>query len=271
MPELHWMAARDTLTALANLPRLGLFADFDGTLSPFTHYPAIPDITPRNRELLIAFAERLPIVSVISGRGAPELRDFIKLPDVRYVGNHGLEYLRGDELVVVDAAKAWETKLTGFLHDLEQLPHIEGSRYQHKRITMSIMYRATKDPKAARQQILKMIEQVNGPYGFVFSEGHAIWEVKPPIAFNKGTAIAAMIDEFQLNGAIFLGDDITDVAGLDTLRQLRERGKVSSLAVGVYSERDVPEIRAAADVMARDVTDVEALLGWLLDCLPVQN
>jgi len=270
MHELHWTTVLDMITTLAQSPRLGVFADFDGTLSPFTHYPAIPDISPRNRALLIAFAAKLPVVSVISGRSASELRDLIKLDlqNIRYVGNHGLEYLRGTELIVVEAAKTWEAKLTGFLQDLEKLPRIEGSRYQHKRITMSIMYRATDDPKAARGKILQMLEQVNGPYGFVFSEGHAIWEIKPPIAFNKGTAITAMIDEFQLDGAIFLGDDITDIAGLDAVRKLRDSGRIKGLAVAVYGERDVPEVRAAADVTARDVTDVEALLSWLHDHLP---
>jgi hypothetical protein len=76
-----------------------------------------------------------------------------------------------------------------------------------------------------------------------------------------------MIDEFKLDGAIFLGDDITDIAGLDTVRQLRDAGKIAGLSVAVYGERDVPEVRAAADVTARDVTDVEALLGWLYDHL----
>ena len=271
MPELHWTAALDTLTTLAKLPRLGIFADFDGTLSPFTHFPAIPELSPRNRQLLIKFAERLPVVSVISGRGAPELRELVNLPNIRYVGNHGLEHFRGDELIVVEAAKKWETKLNGFMRDLEALPPIEGARYQHKRITTSIMYRATDDPQIARKQILKMIEGINSPYGFVFSEGHNIWEIKPPIAFNKGTAIAAMIDEFQLDGAIFLGDDITDISGLEAVRHCRDEGRINGLSIAVYSERDLPEVRAAADVIAQDVTDVEALLSWVHDQLPPQS
>ena len=269
MADLHWTAATDRLAALAQTARLGLFADFDGTLSPLTPYPAIPDLSPRNRELLIAFAARLPIVSVISGRGAADVRDYVRLPTVRYVGNHGLEYLRGDDLVVVEAAKEWEAKLSGFLHDLEQFPVPPGARYQPKRITMSIMYRATANPVEARQHIRAMLERINGPYGFSFSEGHTIWEVKPPIAFDKGTAIAALIDEFTLDGAIFLGDDITDISGLETVCRYRDTGHLrQGLAVAVNGERDLPEVRAAADVVASSVTDVEALLGWLYDHLP---
>ncbi len=267
MTTLHWTSRLDDLMAIARSQRFGLFSDFDGTICTFVPYPNTPTLTPRIRELLTAFAERLPVVGLLSGRAAADLRDLVALPALRYNGNHGLESLRDDELVVIDDARAWESQLAAFMRDLGE-PTIPGVSYHPKRITLSITYRAAGHPEHTRQQILEQLQQVNARYGFALSEGHTLWEIKPPIAFNKGTALAAMIDEFQLDATIYLGDDRTDIHALEMVRQLRDAGQIKGLAVAVQNEQDVPAVRQAADVLARDVSDVETLLGWLYDHLP---
>jgi trehalose-phosphatase len=253
--------------ALAQAERFGLFSDFDGTLCSFVPYPHTPAMTPRMRELLAAFTERLPVVGIISGRTAIDLRNLVNLPNVQYSGNHGLEFLRGDELVVHDAARPYEAQLAAFARDLGE-PAIPGVRYYLKRTTMSISYRAAEQREQTRQQLLERLEQVNMSYGLALSEGHTLWEVKPPIAFNKGTALAAFIDEFHLDAAIFLGDDYTDISALEMMRKLRDSGQIKGLAVAVQGEWNVPAVRQAADVLARDVADVETLLGHLYNNLP---
>ena len=268
MTAIHWMSRLDELAAIAHSQRLGLFSDFDGTLCTFVAYPNQPTLTPHMRELLSAFADRLPIVGLLSGRMATDLRDLVGLSHLHYNGNHGLESLRGDALVVVDAAREWEAPLAAFVRDLGT-PTIPGVAYHPKRITMSVTYRAAGERERTRQQLRERLEQVNAAYGFVLSEGHTIWEVRPPIAFNKGTALAALIKEFQLEAAIFLGDDRTDIPALTTVRELRNAGQIKGLAVAVQGEVAVPEVITAADVVARDVSDVETLLGWLYDHLPL--
>lgn len=267
MTTIHWLSRLDDLTAIAHARRLGLFSDFDGTLCAFVVYPNKPTVTPRVRELLIAFAERLPVVGLLSGRMAADLRDLVGLPQLRYNGNHGLETLRGDDLVVVDGAQEWEAPLAAFVRDLGT-PTIPGVAYHPKRITMSVTYRAAGHYERTRQQLRERLEQINAAYGFVLSEGHTIWEVRPPIAFNKGTALAALIEEFQLDAAIFLGDDRTDIPALTMLRTMRDSGQMKGMAVAVQGEMDAPEVIDAADVVAHDVNDVETLLGWLYDHLP---
>src|SRR5579859_3116057 len=137
MTTPHWTTRSEDLAALIRAQRFGLFSDFDGTLCSFVPYPHAPTITPRIRELLRAFAARLPVVGLLSGRGAIDLRNLVQLSNVQYSGNHGLETLHGDELIVIAPAQTWEAQLTAFARDLGD-PTIPGVSYHPKRVTMSI-------------------------------------------------------------------------------------------------------------------------------------
>jgi len=263
----HWTTAADTLQALVNAKRFGFFADFDGTLCRFTLFPDRPAPSPGIIQALVTLSEKLPLVSIISGRAAPELRDFLDLPNILYVGNHGLEFLREEGLVVVDEAKIWEERLTAFVRDLGE-PSIPTVRYQPKRITMSITYGRTENPALARERLHAILQRANEPYGFILSEGHTLWEVKPPIAHNKGTALTALVKEFDLDAAIFLGDDHTDIPALEAIGDLRATRQIAAgLSVAVRGAIGVQPVIAASDVIAEDVTDVEHLLTYLLERL----
>ena len=198
----HWSTAIDRIDALIATKRFGFFADFDGTLCKFPMYPDRPSPTVGMLHALAALTEKLPLVSIITGRAAPDARDFLNLPNIVYVGNHGLEFLRDDNLVVVEDAKIWEDRLTAFVRDLGE-PSIPTVRYQPKRITMSVTYGRSENPDEARARLHDLLRRVNEPYGFILSEGHTLWEVKPPIAHNKGTALVTLIKEFELDAAIF--------------------------------------------------------------------
>ncbi len=268
MANAHWTAEQDDLRAIISAPRFGLLSDFDGTLSEFRPYPDRPQMTDRNVELLVALAARLPLVALLSGRGARELQKIVQLPGIAYIGNHGMEELREDRVIVTPAAHDWEDRLSAFVRELGE-PTIPGVHYQPKGITMSIMYRHAHQPTEARLQILERLQQVNEKFGFTFFEGKSIWEVRPPIEADKGTALAALIEEYQLDSALFLGDDVTDVAGMQMLKHLREDGRVKGLAIGVMGDVEVAAVRETADVLADNVEDVEKLLDWVLNNLSV--
>lgn len=267
MTDMHWTTALDRLSAVISAPRFGLLSDFDGTLSYFKPYPEVAQLTPRNRELIVALTARLPLVALISGRAARELQSYVQLPDIAYIGNHGLEELRDDEVVVLEAARVWEERLNNFSRDLGE-PTIPGVRHQNKRITMSITYRQAEQPEQVRLKLQERLQQVNANYGFQLSEGRTIWEVRPPIAADKGTALANLIAKHQLDAALFLGDDFTDVAAFESLKGLRSAGKIQGLNVAVLGATDIPLVRESADVIANNVEDVETLLAWVLEHLP---
>ncbi len=264
MATAHWTTVKDTLQQIAQTPRFGLLSDFDGTLCHFQPYPEMPHMTARNEQLIIELTKLLPVVSLISGRAALELESVVQLPGIAYVGNHGMEELRDGNVIVVDAAREWEERMNGFYHELGE-PTIPGVRHQFKRVTMSVTYRYADQPEKVRLQLLDKLQTINEKYGFHLSEGRTIWEIKPPIEANKGTAIAALVKEHQLETAIYLGDDYTDVSAFESIKALHAAGQINGLSVAVLGETDIPLVRETADVLANSVEDVEDLLAFILE------
>ncbi len=267
----HWTTAQDALSAIINAPRFGILSDFDGTLVVFRPFPEYPKLTDRMKQVIRALSDRVALFAMISGRAALELRTVAdEQPGVTYIGNHGLEELKGDTLIVLPEAQEWEERVTAFYHDLGE-PEIEGVRYQHKRVTMSVTYRYVENPEDVKRRIKEKLDQVNERYGLHMHEGRTIWEVKPPIALDKGTAVRSLIEEHHLESVLFLGDDITDVYAMDALRDLREQGRVKGLIVGVMGETDVPQVTNAADIIANSVAEVEDLFEWIAERLPAPD
>lgn len=264
MATEHWTTASETLLEIVQAPRFGLLSDFDGTLCHFRPYPEMPHMTERNEKLIIELAKASTVVALISGRAALELESMVKLPGIVYVGNHGLEELRDGKVIVVEAAREWEERMNGFYHELGE-PTIPGVRHQFKRVTMSVTYRYADQPEKVRLQLLEKLQAINEKYGFSLSEGRTIWEVKPPIEANKGTAIAVLVKEHKLDSAIYLGDDFTDVSAFESIKALRAAGRIKGLTVAVLGETDVPLVRETADVIANSVEDVEELFTFLLE------
>ena len=83
-------------------------------------------------------------------------------------------------------------------------------------------------------------------------------ELRPPLEVNKGTAVCSLIEEHGLSGAIYLGDDLTDV---DVFVAFRQEGlPFKGLTIGVIGEETVPRVARQADFTVNGVDDVERFL-----------
>ena len=87
----------DELSHILSAKRVGLFSDFDGTLTPIFDDPRDTVLDSKIRDLLGVLTERLDLVAVVSGRGVGYLRGVVGLGGVTYVGNHGMEVWGGGE------------------------------------------------------------------------------------------------------------------------------------------------------------------------------
>jgi trehalose-phosphatase len=72
--------------------------------------------------------------------------------------------------------------------------------------------------------------------------------MRPEVVINKGTAIVDLVQRHSLNGVVYLGDDITDVDAFVAMRELRDSGAVTALAVAVLSAETHPLVSSMADV-----------------------
>lgn len=141
----------------------------------------------------------------------------------------------------------------------------EGVIVENKCVTASIHYRLAPNPVEMRERLYVHLSPLCLQYGFVLSEGQFIWEIIPPIHVNKGTAARAIVEDYQLDGVLFLGDDVTDYTAMDALRQLArdsQRG-LQTLSVGVVHPTSLPDLIEHCDVTANGVEEVAHLLRWL--------
>jgi len=261
---MYWHEATETVLAeLAAYGRLGLVSDVDGTLSPIVADPDQAQVTPRNRELLAELQEHCTLVAVISGRAAPYLHAMVGVDGLVYVGNHGFERWEHGQVIVDPGVAAYRHALEAAQEALR--PRLEdGMRVEDKGATLSLHYRQTSNPDQTAARFRPIAAAIATRHGLRLTEGRKVFELRPPLEVDKGSAFTGLIRQHQLEAALYLGDDTTDVAALKVARGVRERGECYAWGVGVESEETPEEVLRQADLLAEGVAGVEALLAWLL-------
>lgn len=262
---IYWKEA--TSTSLQNLiatDRLGLVTDMDGTISHIVENPEDAVVTPRNCELLGELRGKLNLLSVVSGRSLRNLADRMQLPGVVYIGNHGLERWVDGQLRYTFDLDRYRPMLESSVAQLKKINE-EGIQVEDKHLTVTLHYRQAPDPQGAYNRLLPIVREVANRERLDFFEGRMIFELRPPVKANKGSAFAGLLDEFSLDGALYVGDDTTDVAALEVARDMRQQNTCYCLGAGVMSG-NVPEgLFEEADLLVNGVSDVENLFAWILE------
>lgn len=253
------------LSALLDRPS-GLFVDFDGTISRLAPTPDEATASPRAVASLRRLSRRLTVVCVLSGRRAGDIRDKVGLSELLYAGNHGAESIDGDAHSVSPLAQQYADVIERLLRDLRGLADVDGMIWEHKGSSAAVHYRATPDPNSARRRLESALEEV-GASGLQTFWGKMILEIRPAVGLHKGHAIRTVIEERGLKGAVFLGDDSTDVDGMEALAELRRHGQVRGCGVAVVDEGTPPALLDAADYRLDGVGGVEKLLERLCESL----
>jgi trehalose 6-phosphate phosphatase len=234
----------DLIDRLAEDPaQAGLFFDVDGVLAPIVARPQDARVSDETSAELHRLNERYALVACISGRAGDEARRIVGLPELVYVGNHGLE--------LDDEAAEWGDRLQQFLAETGW-PATE-----NKRLTASLHYRGAEDEEAARSA-LEQVKLRAEEQGFVARFGRKVLEVLPPLDVHKGTAVRQLLGERNLRRALYAGDDTTDLDGFRALD-----GLDLSVRIAVVSEEGPGELREAADLTLGGPEEVRDLLRRL--------
>ena len=235
-PHRHELLAR-----LATEPRLaGLFLDVDGVLAPIVPRPEDARVPEETRAELRRLNGRYALVACVSGRAADDAGRIVGVPELVYVGNHGLDLQPG--------ATEWTSRLRDFLAG------IDWPRVENKGVTAALHYRGVEDEVAALRELEQIGDRAREA-GFSARFGRKVLELVPPIHGDKGSAVQALLAERGLTRALYAGDDTTD---LDAFRAL-EKLEVG-VRVAVASAEGPPALLQAADLVVADT-------GKLLDLL----
>jgi trehalose 6-phosphate phosphatase len=239
----HYARPVDALARLSAEPALAaVLLDVDGTLAPIVPDPAEARVPEGTREELRRLSHRYALVACISGRPGDVARAIVGVPELTYVGEHGLE-LDPD-------APAWAGRIHAFARDT-------GRAVEEKPISAAFHFRRAPDHEAARRA-LEVVAASAEAQGFKTRWGRLVLEVLPPLDITKGTAVRRLLAERALRRALYAGDDTTD---LDAFAALD--GLDVAVRVGVVTPESPPLLRERADIVVESPSAFAALLAEL--------
>ncbi|MEJ2031479.1 MAG: trehalose-phosphatase [Deltaproteobacteria bacterium] len=255
-------SALDRFTAVSAMienRRPVVFLDYDGTLTPIVRHP---------REAVISQSMRLAIrrlaaqttVALISGRDLTDIRNMVQLDGIYYAGSHGFDIAgpgggfalqKGENALpaLEKAGRELESRVAG----------LNGVWVEHKKFALAVHFREATDDAAS--QVEPAVDEVlAGHSGLKKSGGKKILELRPDIEWDKGRAIAWLLDRLDLDRPevlpVYLGDDLTDE---DAFRELQSRG----LGIVVRDGERPTAARYALDDTGQVRTFLEKLAGHL--------
>ncbi|MFQ5927436.1 MAG: trehalose-phosphatase [Terriglobia bacterium] len=213
---------------LARADTLALLSDFDGTLAPFAARPQTARLPDSTRRALARLARcpRLRL-AIVSGRRLKELRRLVPVPNIWYVGSHGLEVYTPRGRYSVKASAAECRRMTGLRRRLgRRLRRLPGIWVEPKPASVSVHFRRAA-PAAARQARAIVAEEWHRLNPFVrLQEGKKVWEFLPARDVSKAAAAARLLARWRGQTparlgaapqvsrrrlrALYLGDDQAD-------------------------------------------------------------
>lgn len=224
----HLFQKWDELVPRFQNSHLLLFLDYDGTLTPITEHPESAKLSDSMRIILndLKLIDDL-CITIISGRSLVQLKTFVGVPGLTYVGNHGFE-IEGPGFQHIHPgaleARVVINEVREVLEGVFRTMH--GVILENKIFTLSVHYRQIPEDEIdrVRMMFLKAIHPFLEQGKIIFTEGKMVLEVRPALSWNKGTAVTWLYGrELASNPSrktlpIYIGDDRTDEAALKAIK-----------------------------------------------------
>ncbi len=243
-----------------------LFFDVDGTLAPIMPLPDDVVLPKDAKEALASITSRYELVACVSGRNAAVAKRIVGLDGITYIGCHGLELIRAgsDQVEVSAGVEKYTPAVNSFIQenftdDLKEL----GVGIEDKGSIQVFLWRTADDHTTAEQRLRKVAEAAQDT-GLSAQWGRKVLEIRPPVEVNKGTALAALLENKPIELALYVGDDRTDLDAFKALRNLQSSGRLArAICVGVSSSEGPDEISDTADLVVDGTNGVAQLLDLL--------
>lgn len=239
-----------TLERLAADPsRVGIFSDFDGTLSEIVDHPDAAVPVEDAGEVLERLAEVFGVVGLISGRSLDDLRSRFAPAGVLLAGAYGREksdrppaFATRDWLPITDAAT---TAIHGW----------DGVVVERKGAGVALHYRlAPERGDDVRAAAAALAER----FGLELRPGRMVAELTEP-GPGKAEALATLLDEHGVSAFLFAGDDVADGEVFAWARG----SHMPRMLVGVRSAESPRIIEENADVVVDGPRELVKLLARL--------
>jgi len=204
------------LQRIATAERVFCFLDYDGTLSPLAPTPDAAAPLAGTMALLEELAA-LPgtQVALVTGRTIADLRRFLNVPGICYVGVHGLEISFPNGSVERSESVAMvRSVLQAIRRQVEKaLGGRPGIVIEDKELALACHYRLASHADAASAcRAVAAIAQSYQRRGaqIAVTQGHAVVEIRSAFA-NKGKTVCRLLGAHGPSTlAVYIGDDQTD-------------------------------------------------------------
>ena len=243
---------------------LVLLLDVDGTLSPIAPTPEAATVPEATRAVLAELRGARGVhVVLVSGRAAADALRMVGIPGIAAIGNHGFEFVvpsgpataapKLEPLRAAVARAAADTRAA--------VARIPGTRLEDKRWTLSVHYREGGD--AAGAALRPELERVAASHQLRLTGGKMVFELRPPVEVDKGTASLRLLDRLlgQGGAALYAGDDRTDEDAFAALRSARP----AAVTIRIAPASGEAPAATAAEFLLPDVDAMRAFLVRLAD------
>ena len=200
-----------------------LSLDFDGTLAPIDQNPGVVSMPAESRRALKTLeAGERSSVAIISGRALADLRERVRMEEIIYAGNHGLEITGpGMHFVEPNAARRVEALEELTRHLQVRLRHISGVEVEGKVLTASIHFRRASAKSLA--EVHRVVQDAVTPVVNLFqvTQGLKVFEIRPRVNWHKGLAVRWIKEALGRRDAlsIYMGDDVSDEDAFAALKE----------------------------------------------------
>ncbi len=253
----------------ANPRHAAILLDIDGTLAPIVDHASDAHVPESTRQLLIAVARNYGLVACISGRRASEARAMVSIGTITYLGSHGVELLRSGwtEAVLDEGVADWVRRIHEFGREADTADARKlRVRLEDKGAIVAFHWRGAPDEEAARAAVDAIAQRAEAA-GLRTHWGRKVLEVRPPIKIDKGAGVRRLLNEVgsEIDSALYVGDDTTDLDAFRALPELVAEGRlVRAVRAGVSSSESPSEITSEADVVVDGPEGVSQLLAALI-------
>jgi len=214
LPALVSQVIAEVEERIQSASSVSLCLDFDGTLVPIVANPAEPRLDAEVLETLKLLASReFLTTSMISGRAIEDLYGRIRLENLIYAGNHGLEIFGRDLRFVEPLAWSRRGQIKMLCEELAgQLRAVRGVLAEYKGLTASVHYRLAADADVAEIQATVYAAVARQGGLFRVNPGGRVLDIVPRTDWHKGAAVRWINSHLAETPrlSIYLGDDTSD-------------------------------------------------------------
>lgn len=239
-----------------------IFLDYDGVLAPIAATPCQAILPKKTKCILKQLISKSNLtLAIISGRSIKNIVGMVKIKNIIYAGNHGLEFGNSQTTFEVPVSLQYKIEFKQLKKELiDRFAKIKGVLIEDKNTSLSLHYRlASKTDVPTIKSIFKcVITNFKMQDKIRIFEDKKTLEITPNVSWNKGKIVLLILTllrslfKHKNIMPIYIGDGLTDE---DAFRVLKKRG----ITIFVGNSK-----RTQANYYVRNTCEVRELLEKIL-------